>query len=78
MMEIKGSYRGLIYIVIYQRNQGAVSWSASLEDDEGAVVFLTNHFICGQGKICCESMLRERIFASIDDYHRRNETPVLH
>jgi len=76
--ELRGSYRGLIYIVIYQVQRDVVSWSASLEDDDGEVIFVASHFVCSLGKIGCESALRGRIFASIDDYHRIHETPDLH
>jgi len=76
--ELSGSYRGLIYIVIYQEERGVVSWSASLEDDDGEVIFIASHFVCSLGKSGCESAVRRRIFASIDDYHRIHETPDLH
>jgi len=76
--EIKGSYRDLIYIVAYQREGGNVSWSASIEDVEGAVTFITSYFICSLGKIHCEKLIRQRVFASIDEYHRRLEAPTLH
>ena len=76
--EIRGSYRDLIYIVAYQQEGGNVSWSASLEDDEGSVTFITSHFICSLGKVHCEKLIRQRVFASIDEYHRRHETPTLH
>jgi len=76
--ELRGSYRGLIYIVIYQEKRDVVSWSASLEDDDGEVIFIASHFVCGLGKISRESAIRSRIFASIDDYHRIHETPDLH
>ncbi|WP_049622511.1 hypothetical protein [Frateuria defendens] len=78
MTEIKGSYRDLIYIVIYRRERYAVSWSSSLEDDDGEVVFNAGCFVCSQGKTDCESAIRQRIFASIDDYHRSRETSILH
>ena len=75
---IQGSYRGLIYIVVYRRQRGTVSWSASLEDDDGEVVFVANHFLCNLGTIDCESAIRQRILANIDEYHRRHETPIIH
>lgn len=78
MAGIQGSYRGLIYIVIYRRQRDAVSWSASLEDDDGEVVFVANHFFCGLGTVDCESAIRQRILTSIDEYHRRYEVPILH
>ncbi|GAA0692293.1 hypothetical protein GCM10009429_17560 [Dyella marensis] len=78
MTGIQGSYRGLIYIAIYRRKRDAVSWSASLEDDDGEVTFVANRFLCSLGTVDCESAVRQRILTSIDDYHRRHETPILH
>jgi len=78
MTGIQGSYRGLVYIVIYRRERNTVSWSASLEDDDGEVTFVANHFLCGLGTVDCESAIRQRILTSIDDYLRRRETPILH
>ena len=78
MTGIQGSYRGLIYIAIYCRERDAVSWSASLEDDDGEVTFVANRFLCSLGTVDCESAIRQRILTSIDDYHRRHETPILH
>lgn len=75
--EIRGSYRGLVYIAIYRWERGVVSWSASLEDDDGEVIFVASHFIYGSARISCESALRQRIFLSIDDYHRIHETSDL-
>jgi len=75
--EVRGSYRGLVYIAIYQQERGVVSWSASLEDDDGEVIFVASHFIYGSGRIDCESALRQRIFLIIDDYHRIHETSDL-
>lgn len=76
--ELRGSYRGLIYIVIYQAGRDAVSWSASLEDDDGEVTFIASHFVWGAGKPNCESAVRNRVFSSIDDYHRIHETSDLY
>lgn len=78
MIGIQGSYRGLVYIVIYRRERDAVTWSASLEDDDGEVTFAANHFLCSLGTVDCESAIRQRILTSIDDYHRRRETPKLY
>lgn len=78
MTSIQGSYRGLVYIAIYRRERDAVSWSASLEDDDGEVTFIANHFLFSPGMVDCESAIRQRILASIDDYHRHHEVPILH
>jgi len=77
MTGIQGSYRGLVYIAIYRRERGGVRWSASLEDDDGEVTFVANHFLCSLGVVDCESAIRQRIMTSIDDYHRRHETQSL-
>ena len=79
MTGIQGSYRGLVYIAIYRRERDAVSWSASLEDGDGGVTFVANHFLlCRLGTVDCESAIRQRIFTSIDDYHRCHQAPILH
>jgi len=70
MTRIQGSYGGLIYIAIYRRERDCLSWSASLEDDDGEVRFVASHFLCSLGTIDCESAIRQRILTSIDDYHR--------
>jgi len=78
MTGIQGSYRGLVYIAIYRRERDTVIWSASLEDDDGEVTFVANHFPCSLGAVDCESAIRQRILTRIDDYHRRHETTILH
>jgi len=78
MTGIQGSYRGLVYIAIYRRERDTVIWSASLEDDDGEVTFVANHFLCSLGAVDCESAIRQRILTRIDDYHRRHETTILH
>jgi len=78
MTGIQGSYRGLVYIAIYHRERDAVRWSASLEDDDGEVTFVANHFLCSLGTFDCEGAIRQRILTSIDEYHRSHEIPILH
>lgn len=78
MTRIQGSYGGLIYIAIYRRERDCLSWSASLEDDDGEVRFVASHFLCGLGTIDCESAIRQRILTSIDDYHRHQGALILH
>jgi len=69
MRQIRGSYRGWIYIAIYRRDQPGLCWSASLEDEDGAVVFVTGYFLCDEGEAECESELRHKIFGDIDGRH---------
>ncbi|RUL74460.1 hypothetical protein [Dyella choica] len=66
MSEIKGSYRGWIYIAIYRRDPLGICWSASLEDEDGAVIFIAGYFLCDEGADECETELRHKIFGDID------------
>lgn len=78
MLEIKGSYEGLIYIVIYRRDGSRVTWSASIEDDDGAVVFIADHFVCLEENEACELLLHQTMHERIDAYHASRKSQTLH
>ncbi|MBE1159643.1 hypothetical protein [Dyella acidiphila] len=78
MPEIKGSYRGLIYIAIYRREGATLAWSASIEDDEGAVTFITGHFACREEAATCELSLRQKIYERMDAYVGPGDARLFH
>ncbi|GGA51360.1 hypothetical protein [Dyella nitratireducens] len=78
MPEVKGSYRGLTYIAIYRRDGPRLSWSASVEDDDGAVIFITGYFVCREEDEACESSLRQKLYERMDAYHTSHKSPILH
>lgn len=78
VLEVKGSYEGLIYIAIYRRDGSRVSWSASIEDEEGAVIFVADHFVCREENEACELLLRQKMYGRIDAYHASRKSPTSH
>lgn len=76
--EIKGSYRDLIYIAIYKCDERGLTWSASIEDDDGSVIFITGHFVCRDETRAGELLLRKKVCESIDAYRDQHGAPILH
>lgn len=78
MSEIKGSYRGLVYIAIYRRDGARLTWSASIEDDEGAVTFIAGDFVFQEENATCEISLRQKIYERMDAYVSPGGAQLLH
>ena len=78
MPEVKGSHRGFVYIAIYRRDGPGLAWSASIEDDEGAVTFIIGYFFCHEETQTCELLLRQKIHERMDAYVDGNNSPTLH
>lgn len=78
MLEVKGSYEGLIYIVIYRRDGSRLTWSATMEDDEGAVIFIADRFVCREENEACQLSLHQRMHERIDAYHASLKSLTLH